>query len=153
MLTSLFFSIAKLRSSTKRLTREEAVNLIKRKYPYKDTFYVRFISNDETPYFDLSENTLAINDKHCFEEVILHELGHAVMSRKVGSANHLSFLKQSISTTHLEKKYILASEIEAWNWASENSDKPFGKRTQLAINLFLRSYKNLDNKVDINLFS
>jgi hypothetical protein len=154
MLTSLFFKISKLRSSGKEMTKEELTEYFNSKNPHPNEITLNFIHPsdiDQFSYYDPSTGAIWLHKKNMYIDVLLHELGHAVMERIKGSANwKLNQLwKRGGPATN---KYLMDAEEEAWAWAYDNSDGKFGFRTKLAIYVCLRTYRRYTKRVPYTRF-
>lgn len=138
-----YFNIGILRSSNKLLTMQE-VGEIHKKYSPKGV-EIRVHDGESGAEYIHRIKRIEICSKDLYEEVLLHEIAHAVLSVTKGTANYkVCSLKTG---DKLSRDLLIENEKEAWEWAEKHSSKPFGLRTKLAIKVSLRSYEVHNSEV------
>lgn len=90
-------------------------------------------------YFDMFENVISLNSEKLYEEIVMHELGHAVNSQMEGSANWL-LMDELKSRNRYTKKMVIQAEEEAWNWAKDNSPS-WGLKSRILAMKAIINYK------------
>lgn len=155
MLLPIFFSISKLRSSTKRLNSSEALLFIDSLRLTKPVKFTLSRNPNEDTCAIFNTHTIIINHSDLFKEVILHELGHLESSLVPGTANYKikeleKLSKKDKVSIELSKDLVIESEEEAWDWALKANGGDFGRRSTIAMNLCLKSYKAINQPIVIN---
>lgn len=127
-------------TSLTRVTAEEAIAII-RQHDLSVKITIGKSDCDFTSYFDWNENRIHISPEDLYEEVILHEVGHAVCGREVGSYNsnwrHINYY---------QPEDFLNAEIEAWRFAEKYSTNPWTDSHRAHVRMCLDGYKAIDPK-------
>lgn len=122
------------------ITPDEAIRIIRQ----HDLDVKIIISNnnddckDFSSYYDSEEHVIKIHVDDLYEEIVLHELGHAVEIKRPGSANYI----YEHSETYNYRSFM-AMEEEAWLFAEKYSSKEWGDSHRAHMRMCLDGYRKI----------
>ena len=123
--------------SLTKITSDEAIRIIR-----LHDLSVKIIINDVVEdgfatWYDTKKNEIKIHPDDLYEEIVLHEIGHAIKFRELGSANNI----YHNSDTYTYKSFI-DTEVEAWLFAEKYSSSNWTDSHRAHVRMCLDGYKS-----------